>query len=302
MDNRDSRNKNQQDPGETEVVGVISPTEAPVATPEPSLAPEETQDPTPAPTSAPTQTPTPTPTETPTITPSPTPTEEDTGDITGTPQGSEDMSEPGQENTGDTLEPEQESTGDTTVPEDQTETNDSVFLDTYNALYTHQGDEYTLVADSNTGSFLIISHKDNSIRQTKYKYAPIYDDTPESIHGPIIGYKNQHFVFLAGNQLVASDGVNETVLKNFENSLEPGFYSLNPVMQSNNRFMVGVEGILVVIDSRDLTIEAYTQGYSLEFFVLTDEILCFSRKDRIPAGPYYNTLYTAQKGISNCLE
>ena len=318
LDNRDSDQKvNQSDNGNETVVDTIDRNDSATAlptleqdinsksTPVPTLDGNSTQlnaptaSPTPvsainqtkAPTTNPMKTPTVAPTSAPTNSPTPTlaasldstqtspvsaPSEKIPEDITGTskePSHTSGITEQNQDNSNDG------------VVEDQN-------LDTYNAIYTQEGDAFTLVGDSITDFYLLIDNQNNTIRKTAFKYAPYFKDVPGNFCGPIFGYKNKTFIFMAENQLVASDGMSETVLKTFETD----FPFINPIVESENRYMAGIGGVLVVIDTRTLLVETYHQQYSVDFFVFTDEYLCFSNYGRIPASGYFNTLYTAKEG------
>ncbi|MBP7175533.1 MAG: hypothetical protein KBA53_04835 [Thermoclostridium sp.] len=286
----DSRNDKKPLPPNngTEVVAVVTPTREP----EPTILAEQTpvqitptQRPTEAPTKAPTVTPTQSPTSTPTptpaaestVTPSPTPLQEVTGDITDTPQNPDEtinIADPG-----------------TSLVTDITDNSG-----TYIALYTQQGEEYTLIADSISGAWLFLKNSDNSLRQTEFNYAKEYEEVGRWDYGPVLAYKNNTFFFMAGDQLIASDGHAETVLYSFGDRYQEGFELLNAFAQSENRFMIGSNRTLVVVDSRTLAVEAYTHEYTNNQFALSDEVLCFSVQRRIPAGPYFNIMYSAKAG------
>lgn len=291
----DSRNSKKPEPPDngTEVVGMVTPTAEPEPTtaadptPEPQATPTlaPTEAPTKAPTKAPTQAPSPTPTPTPS--PTPTPVQEASGDITGTPENPDESGGTGEldpNGTPGTEEPDPNSTQGTEAPS------------TYNALYTQQGDTHTLVADSITGSFLFIQNSDQSIRQTEFKLAPEYEEVGRWVYGPVLAYKNNRFFFMAGNQLIASDGQTETILYTFGDAYHPAIAVLNIFAESENRFMAGRQETLAVVDSRTLAVETYHHEYAPPFIVLSDEALCFSMHRRIPAGPYFNILYLAKDG------
>lgn len=261
----------------------ISPTPAITITsiPTPSLTPAAT--PTPVPTAAPSTRPTSAPSPTAAATPVPTPV---TPTTTPAPQPSEG-------NNGSSGSAGNQNGGQGTEPQGS--------INIYKAIYTQEGDDYTLVADGITGSYLVISKKDNSIRQTGYKYSPRYEENAADFPGPMLGYKNRYFVFAAGKQIVASDGVSETILKTFGDEIN-GDPHITMILQSENRILAGLEGtILMVVDCRVPTAEAYSESYNPDYAVLTDEYLCFSRKMRIPAGPYYNYIYTAKSGNKSLL-
>lgn len=164
---------------------------------------------------------------------------------------------------------------------------------TYNAVYKAEGDDYTLIGDGNSLTYLILNKKDNSVRQTGYTFDASYAEFPGEFYGPVIGHKNNHFVFLSGNHVVASDGVYEKILVTIS-----GNAFLNPVVKSENRVFAGFPGsnLMCIIDLRDFSVETYNQSFSVDNVILTDNNLCFSKKCRIPAGPYYEFLYTAQDG------
>ncbi len=286
----DSRNARKPVPpdDQTEVAVVVTPTSEPeptitvaptLAQATPTQAPTEApaKAPTVTPTQAPTSTPTPTPTAESIVTPSPTPVQEATGDITDTPQNPED-------------------TGELTDPGSLPDTDTTDISSTYNALFTQQGEEYTLIADSISGAWLFLRNSDNSLRQTEFNYAKEYEEVGSLVYGPVLAYKNKTFFFMAGLQLVASDGQTETVLYTFANRYQEGISVLNAFTQSENRFMAGSQETLVVVDSRTLAVEEYTHEYTNNHFALSDEVLCFSIRRRIPAGPYFNILYSAKGG------
>lgn len=96
--------------------------------------------------------------------------------------------------------------------------------------------------------------------------------------------------------MIASDGQTETILYTFDDAYHPGIEVLNIFAESENRFMTGRQSTLVVVDSRTLSVETYAHDYSPDFAVLSDEGLCFREWRRIPAGPYFNLMYTAKGG------
>jgi len=164
--------------------------------------------------------------------------------------------------------------------------------ESYNAFQIQEGSEYNLVCDSISGSFFVINKQDNSIRNTNFKYSPKYEQT-EYTQNPILCYKNGYFVFAAQNQIVVSDGKTETVLKTFET----GDVFVNRLLESDNRILAGVElNDLAVIDLNTFNVDVYTGHYRSEFITFTDDYLCFSKRNRIPAGPYYNHIYSAKEG------
>lgn len=298
----DSRSSKKPDPPAVDTVVTITPTEEPEPTssadptPEPQATP--TKAPTEAPTKAPTKAPTLTPTPTPTPSPTPTPVQEASGDITGTPENPDQSGgTEGTDPSGSSGTEEPDPNGSSGTEEsDPNGSSETVSPNTYDALYTLQGDAYTLIADSVTGSFLFIDNSNQSIRQTEFMFAPEYREVDRWVYGPILAYKNNKFFFMAGNQLVASDGQTETVLYTFGESSYSSIAVLNIFAESQNRFMAGREETLVVVDSRILAVETYHHDYSPEFAVLSDEGLCFRIWHRIPAGPYFNILYSAKGG------
>ena len=292
----DSRNSKTPDPpaNGTEVVGVVTPTEmpeptitadpttAPQATQAPSEVPTEvpTEAPTKAPTKAPAQVPSPTAIPTPTLSPVPTPVQEASGDITDAPQTPDGNGEPNDPTQGGTADP-----------------GNHDISSTYDALYTQQGDDYTLIVDGITGCYLFLDNNNRSLRQSEFKFAPEYREVGSFGFGPVFGYKNKVFFFMADNQLVASDGEKETVLYTDGGAYQQGFVGVNAFTQSENRIMLSMSrGTLVIADSRTLAVETYTQQYTPLFFALSDDALCFSLKNRIPAGRSFNHLYTASEG------
>lgn len=280
MDNRNSKKPNPPEKDGTEAVVVVSPTQTaeteppaePTTEPTTEPVPDPVQTPTDAPTPTPTQTPSPTPTTEPTTAPSLTPTPSPTPEAGNSTEVSQN--------------PDDNGTEDPVRDDDQA-------AQPYNVLYSLEGDQYTLVADSDTNAYLLVNNQDKSVRKTGFQYAPEYEEDPGSTNGPILGYKNNTFFFMAGNQLVASNGESEKVLYT---AGEPGMVIPNPIVFSSNRIMTGLAGTLVVADSRTWTVETYTHDYSQVFFQLTDEALCFSTYSRIPAGPYFHILYYAKQG------
>lgn len=291
----DSRNSKKPDPPVVDTVVTVTPTAEPTSPADPTSEPQATpikaltEAPTKAPTSAPTKAPTltPTPTPSPTPTPTPTPVQEASGDITGTPENPDQSG-----GTGET-DPSGSPGAEEPDPNGSQGTEDS---NTYDALYAQQGDAYTLVADSITGYFLFIQNDDQTIRKTGFTFAPEYEEADRWVYGPILAYKNNKFFFMAGNQLVASDGQTEIVLYTFGDAYYSSIAVLNIFAESQNRFMAGREETLIVVDSRTLAVETYHHEYSPEFVLLSDEGLCFRIWRRIPAGPYFNILYSAKGG------
>jgi hypothetical protein len=252
----DNRDSSQDDKtgAYAEPTGVVDSTPSPAPSGTPTATPEDT----PAPTSTPTPVPTPVPTPTaaPKVTTEPTPTPE-----------------AGEDEHADEISPAPES---------------------YEAFQIQEGNDYNLVCDSASGSFLIIDKQDNSIRNTNFKYSPKYKQS-EYTQNPILSYMNGYFVFAAQNQIVISDGKTETVLKTFE---ADDVY-MNRLLESENRVLAGVElNDLAVIDLNTLKVDIYTGHYRSEFITFTDDHLCFSKRGRIPAGPYYHYLYSAKEGNS----
>lgn len=226
--------------------------------------------PSPIPSDSPTPTPdsTPAPTSTPTPVPTPVPTPTTAPQVTTEPTPAPETNE---EEHSDEISPAPES---------------------YEALQIQEGNDYNLVCDSISGSFFIINKQDNSVRNTNFKYSSKYEQT-EYTPNPILCYKNGYFVFAAQNQIVVSDGITETVLKTFET----GDVFVNRLLESDNRILAGVElNDLAVIDLKTLKVDIYTGHYRSEFITFTDDYLCFSKRNRIPAGPYYNHIYSAKEG------
>lgn len=251
------------------VTTTIHPTQLPTTTPEPTQEPL----PTSSPTKIPTATPTPTSSPTPTTTPTPKPTESDVDKPTTKP------TDPSQ-NTNDM----EDGMGEAKI----------------NVLYRQDGDEYSLIADGNTHSLLILNRQDGSIRDTGYSFHQKYTQ-PNSYIGPIIGYKNNHFIFIADKQIVISDGVTENTLVTLNDDIS-NEVNLSPVVQSENRILLCFEEkAMYLIDCRNFSVETYNEEYSENYLVLTDEYFSFSTRHRIPAGPYYQFLYTGDNGKSNVL-
>ncbi|NLX77327.1 MAG: hypothetical protein GXZ01_08200 [Clostridiaceae bacterium] len=244
------------------------PTQAPQTSPEPEPEVSPTDEPTPSPTVS--ATPTPSPSPTPSPTPEPTPA------LTPTP-------EPGQES-----EETSENSGETGEV-------------TYNAIYRQDGNSYSLIADADTLTFIVLNKQDNSIRETGYPFSPRYAQQPSDFSGPILGYKSNYFVFMSNNQVVISDGTQEKVIAELSGDIGEGVH-INPVIHSENRIFAGIEGkFILIVDLRDFSVETYNETYSVGYLVLTDDCFSFSQKRRIPAGPYYEYLYTARDGKVNLL-
>ncbi|NLG89318.1 MAG: hypothetical protein GX494_08945 [Clostridiaceae bacterium] len=255
LDSRDSSKDNGKGTY-AEPTGIAEST----LSPSPSGTPDSTPDSTPESTGTPTSVPTPVPTPTvkPTITAKPT--------ATPTPTPEVKKEEPS-----DQISPPPE---------------------TYKVFQSQEGNDYNLVCDSDTHYFLIIDKKDNSIRNTNFKYSSKYEQT-EYAPNPILCYKNGYFVFAAQNQIVISDGKTETVLKTFDE----GDVYINRLLESENRILAGVElNDLAVIDLTSKKVDIYKGHYRSEFIAFTDDYLCFSKRNRIPAGPYYNYLYSGKEG------
>ncbi len=234
------------------------------------------------PTIVPTEVPTPMLTHTPTPIPTQTPTPAIQASAEATPTGKPS------DGTADQNPDENTGGQGTEAPADSA----------YKVLHKQEGGDYTLVTDSVTKCFLIISNNDNTIRQTEFTYAQKYEDLSDYYTGPVFCYKNGRFIFIAQNHVVASDGVKETILHTFgEESLKNGIH-VNPLLESENRILIGAasEGMLLVVDCGTLEVEKYFAHYNAEFLVFTDKYLCFSEKRRIPAGPYYNYIYVANAG------
>lgn len=102
-------------------------------------------------------------------------------------------------------------------------------------------------------------------------------------------------VFIAQNNIVASDGVSETILVTLNNSLTEVPH-IEHLLQSDNRVLSAIEGVIYVIDFRTLSVEKYTENYSGQFLVITDDHMCFSSRRQAPAGSFYNYLYATKDG------
>ncbi len=258
MDKRSSsaHTENSEGIGDTTVSCTVTPVPDPILTP----------------TEVPTNNPTPTPEPTSTPSPTPTPTK---AAASPTPVPSADVSNP--------TENPKEDTGETEA---------SLSKISYTSLFEQQGGNYTLVADSVSKHFIVINDQNQTIRQTEFTYNPTYDDWQGNGYEPIFGYKNGYFIFFAQNQIVSSDGKTESILS----TMDDENINIRILLQSDNRILAGIGKNLVVIDCRTLAVETYTEDYSEEFIIFTDEYLSFSSIGRIPAGPYYHYLYTAKDG------
>ena len=167
---------------------------------------------------------------------------------------------------------------------------------TYNAIYRQDGDNYSLIADGDTLTYLILNKQDNSVRQTGYPFQSLFAEFPGEQLGPIIGSKNDHFVFVSDNRIVASDGTQEEVLVALDNMT-----NINSIVNSENRVLAAFGQCLCIVDLRDFSVETYYENYTPGYFALTDDYFSFSKRRRIPAGPYYEFLYTARDGKVNLL-
>lgn len=177
-----------------------------------------------------------------------------------------------------------ETNADETEPQEQ--------IGDYDGLYAQKGEAYTLIADKNTKHFLFVSNQDNSIRRTEFTYHPVYEQ--ETDQNPVMGYKNNAFIFMAQNNIVASDGIRETILITLDD--KPEDIRIKPVLQSDNRILSDINGKLYIIDCRSLSVEAYKESYSDDLLIFTDDYLCFNSKKKITSGPYYNYIYVAKDG------
>lgn len=255
---------------------VVSATPTPSA--QPTQIPPVTEQPTPEPepSSAPTQSPTITLAPTPTSAPKPTPTLAPTPTAPAVTQPAEQPSAP---------------------PQNAEKPSEI----TYNAIYRQDGNDFSLIGDSNSLTFLVLNKKDGSIRQTGYSFHSKYAQHPGEFFGPILGHKNNNFVFISNKQIIMSDGTQEKVLITLDDEMGDGVH-INPIIHSENRIFVGLKGKqMYIIDLRDFSVETYNETYSADYLVLTDDNFSFSKKHRIPAGPYYEFIYTARKGKVNLL-
>lgn len=236
---------------------------------QPTLTPTVTEEPTPEPE------PTNLPAQSPTITAAPTPAPTSASTPTPSPKPTETA----------VSEPEPTPAGTAGNGQNSSEAK-------YNALYKADGENYSLIADGNTMTYIVLNKKDNSVRQTGYPFHSVYAEFPGEQNGPILGYKNDHFVFMSNNRIVASDGTQEEVLYELDE-----IPNINSIIQSENRVLAGFMGqILCIVDLRNFYIETYNESFSPSYLVLTDDNMSFSKKRRIPAGPYYEFLYTAKEG------
>jgi hypothetical protein len=173
---------------------------------------------------------------------------------------------------------------------------------TYNALYMTEGEDYQLIADSITKHFLVKNKKDSSIRKIEYRYAPKYEEYIGYYKGPILGYKNNRFLFISENKLVVSDGKNETVVDTIEDQnieTEPHIHS---IFESDNRVLISFpdQDLMLIYDYRTSAVER-CNTFSVEIAAFTDEYLCFCRMFRIPASGGYYYFYTFKDGKINLL-
>ena len=259
------------------------------AKPTNTTASTTTKDPTTA-TKAPTAT---TSTST-TSTPKPTSTSTQTqtgAPVTSTQSSSNSATESQQDKT---------STPTKSIETDETETETEtgpVPYGEYDGLYTQKGDDYTLIADKNSKYFIFINNKDNTSRKTEFTYHSKYAQSVNEFYGPILGYKNKIFVFISQNNIVASNGISETILVTLEDASLTKDIRINTLIQSDNRILLEIDGALYILDCRSLSVEVHKGSYSVDFFVLfTDDYLCFSSRRQIPAGSFYNYLYAVKDG------
>ncbi len=244
----------------------IQPTQLPVITVEPT--------PTSAPTSTPTAMPTTTPKPTPTSTPTPAATE---------PVEVEPTTKPS--DTSQNAEGKDDGAGGAEI----------------DAIYRQDGENYSLIADVNKLSLFILNHQDGSIRDTGYSFEIKHEQQSDDYLGPIIGYKNEHFLFISDKQIVISDGVSEKALVTINDGISNQIHA-SPIVQSEERILLCFENkVMYLIDCRDFSVETYNANYYENYIVLTDEYFSFSTRHRIPEGPYYQLLHTGVNGESSKL-
>jgi len=197
-----------------------------------------------------------------------------------------------------TTESKQDVTSETTKnTETKLETEPTATDIKYDALYTQKGEAYTLIADKISKHFVFLNNQDSTVRKTEFTYQQIYEQSPGEFYGPILGYKNKIFVFIAENNIVVSDGNSETIIITLDdaNGSEPNGIHINSLVKSENRLLVGIDDDkLFMIDCRTLAVEKYTEDYSDLFFVFTDNYLCFSNRKHTPAGQFYTYIYSAK--------
>ena len=284
----------------SETNGLVNPTESgdskPTTTEGSSVATDPTTDAEPNNT-APNTTKEPTATKAPTATTSTSTTSKSTPKPTSTQTQTGKPATSTQSSSNGATESQQDKTSTTTksIETDETETETGpVPYGEYDGLYTQKGDDYTLIADKNSKYFIFINNKDNTSRKTEFTY---HSKSVNEFYGPILGYKNKIFVFIAQNNIVASNGISETILVTLEDASLTKDIRINTLIQSDNRILLEIEGALYIIDCRSLSVEVHKGSYSVDFFVLfTDDYLCFSSRRQIPAGSFYNYLYAVKDG------
>jgi len=142
-----------------------------------------------------------------------------------------------------------------------------------------------------------LNKKDNSVRKTGFPFHSVYAEFPGEQLGPIIGHKDDRFVFMSNNKVVASDGIQEEVLLELDE-----IPNINAITKSENRvlaaFSTSAGQTVCIADLRNFYAEIYYEKSAINYsyMVLTDENFSYSKKRRIPAGPYYEFLYTARDG------
>lgn len=202
-----------------------------------------------------------------------------------------------------TSEKKQDETPITTKnTETKLETEPTATDNKYDALYTRKGETYTLIADKVSKHFIFINNQDSTVRKTEFTYQQKYERYPGEFYGPILGYKNKIFVFIAENNIVVSDGNSETIIITLDNENESDDFHISTLLESENRLLVGIDDdTLYMIDCRSLAVEKYTEDYSDLFFVFTDNNLCFSSRRQTPVGQFYTYIYSAKNGEARLL-
>lgn len=283
----------------SETNGLVNPTESgnskPTTTEGSSAATDPTTDAEPNNT-APTTTKEPTATKAPTVTTSTSTTS--TLKPTSAPTQTQTLATSAKSSSNGATESQQDKTSTTakSTETDKTET-EPVTHGEYDELYTQKGDDYTLIADKNSEYFIFINNEDNTGRKTEFTYHSKYAQSVNEFYGPILGYKNKIFVFISQNNIVASNGISETILVTLEDASLTKDIHINTLIQSDNRILLEIEGALYILDCRSLSVEVHKGSYSVDFFVLfTDDYLCFSSRRQIPAGSFYNYLYAVKDG------
>lgn len=247
---------------------------------------------------APTTTKEPTATKAPTATTSTSTASTSTPKPTSAPTQTQALATSTKSSSNGATESQQDKTSTTakSTETDKTET-EPVTHGEYDELYTQKGDDYTLIADKNSEYFIFINNEDNTGRKTEFTYHSKYAQSVNEFYGPILGYKNKIFVFISQNNIVASNGISETILVTLEDASLTKDIHINTLIQSDNRILLEIEGALYILDCRSLSVEVHKGSYSVDFFVLfTDDYLCFSSRRQIPAGSFYNYLYAVKDG------